>query len=129
MQLITHTILNKNNYLFLYLFFYTFSFNFLTVYFDCTNILYVTGPLSLCAFHILLKCAFHILGPSFPISIFLLDGNVLEIMLKNIFECPKFNIFNILRHCSWVTLSKIAVWIPGRGEMSLFTQSNYPKTG
>lgn len=88
------------------------------VYFNCTSILfilYVNGPLTLCTPFILLRCAFHILGPLFPTSIFLLGGNVLEIMLKNIFEYLKFNIFNILYHCSWIALSRIAVWIHGGG--------------
>lgn len=71
--------------------------------------------LTLCTPFILLKRALHILGTSFPISIFLLDGNVLGIMLKNIFECLKFNILNLLHLCTWVALSKIAVWIDGEG--------------
>lgn len=42
--------------------------------------------------------------------LYLLDKNVLEIMLKNIVECLKFYVLNISYRCSWVTLSsKIAV--------------------
>lgn len=88
------------------------------VYFNYTNnSVYPVckWPSTLCTPFLLLKRALHILGLSFPTSIFLLGGNVLEIMLKNIFECLKF-ILNLLHLCTWVALSEIAVWIDGGGE-------------
>ena len=59
---------------------------------------------------------FEVQSFHFLLVSFLLGGNVLEILLKNIHEFLKFNVINISQHCSSVALSnKIATDILGEG--------------